>query len=295
MKKSIKPVVLAGVCLIAGVLAGCAETSKDTVIREGIRFCESTYPYQGGILIANFGSEQLNPLNSEGKGYILHYKDGKVNPFIAADGSLSAPKGMFEKNGYLYVCDVNKLVVYDLKALDKAPRIISFPEDDLFLNDLAADGDDLYISVTNSDRIYRLDIGDPAALDGAALVKWLDIAGPNGIVIDRGTMYVASYPADGNTTAANVIYKVADLQNPVAEPFYNVPGQYDGIALSADKATLYVSNWAPAEVTSITLGNGKTSTLQPDDQLAGPADMTLSDGVLYIPDLPNSRMLIYEL
>lgn len=33
-----------------------------------------TYPYNGGILIANFGTEQLNPLNAEGKGYILYYK-----------------------------------------------------------------------------------------------------------------------------------------------------------------------------------------------------------------------------
>lgn len=26
------------------------------IIRQDLRFCESTYPYDGGILVANFGS-----------------------------------------------------------------------------------------------------------------------------------------------------------------------------------------------------------------------------------------------
>ena len=34
------------------------------IIEDGIRFCESTYPYKGGILIANFGTQELNPLNT---------------------------------------------------------------------------------------------------------------------------------------------------------------------------------------------------------------------------------------
>lgn len=42
-----------------------AVQDTERVITDGIRFCESTYPYQGGLLIANFGTEQLNPLNDE--------------------------------------------------------------------------------------------------------------------------------------------------------------------------------------------------------------------------------------
>lgn len=82
------------------------------IIRQDLRFCESTYPYDGGILVANFGSGQLDPLNAEGKGYINWYKNGKVSTLIPADGSLSAPKGMLVKDGYLYVCDVNRIVVF---------------------------------------------------------------------------------------------------------------------------------------------------------------------------------------
>lgn len=73
------------------------------IITEGLRFCESTYPYDKGILIANFGTGQLDPLNGEGKGYIVFHKNGKNEVLIPADGNLSAPKGMFERDGYLYI------------------------------------------------------------------------------------------------------------------------------------------------------------------------------------------------
>lgn len=76
------------------------------IVNENIRYCESTYPYNGGILIANFGTEQLNPLNAEGKGYILYYKNGKMDTLVPADGNLNAPKGMFMRDNQLYICDV---------------------------------------------------------------------------------------------------------------------------------------------------------------------------------------------
>lgn len=299
MKKALILKVLVLIALtvtLTPIYAGNKPESETTkVITERIRFCESTYPYNGGILIANFGTEQLNPLNNENKGYILYYKNDEVKPFIPADGNLSAPKGMFERDNYLYICDVNKLVIYNLKALDKTPQIVCFPADDLFLNDLAASGNTLYISVTNSGRIYTLDISNPSDIAKSSLVKWLDITGPNGIIIDGDAMYIASYPADGSTTDANVVYKVSNLKKPTPEKFFNVASQYDGIALSTDKKTLYVSSWTPASVSAIDMKSKKQTTLPVEEGLAGPADMTLINGTLFIPDLPNSRVLIYPI
>lgn len=36
-------------------------TPKTEVITEGIRFCESTYPYKGGLLIADFRNGRTEP------------------------------------------------------------------------------------------------------------------------------------------------------------------------------------------------------------------------------------------
>lgn len=278
----------------AKTIAEQSEAKVDTII-ENIRFCESTYPYQGGILIANFGTEQLNPLNTEGKGYIVAYKDGKTSVLIPADGNLSAPKGMYLKDESLFICDVNKVVVYRLNALSEKPQVIAFPEGDLFVNDLAAEGNTLYASVTNTGKIYRMDISDLHAV--SAPVVWAEVPGPNGIIIENGTMYIASYPADGKTTDANVIYQISDLAQPAPQKFIATPGQYDGIALSGDKKTMYITNWVPAEVSAV---NMETKAVTPlniglEKPMIGAADITVTGEYMYIPDLPNSRVVVYPL
>lgn len=278
-------------------ISGCASTPKPTsvtIFSEGLRYCESTYPYDGGILIANFGSSELDPLNTEGKGYIVRYKEGASEVLIPADGNLSGPRGMYLRDGHLFICDVNKIVAYDLENRDAAPQVIALPEGEAFVNDLAADGNTLYASVTNTGHIFRLDITDPARAGEPEL--WLEIAGPNGLVIRDGAMYVACYSPDGTAKSEHVIYRIGDLQNPVAEPFVTIPGQYDGIAFSTDGKWLYVTNWAPAGLSRI---NVETRAIEPVDlaleqPFIGPADMTVADGRIYVPDLPNSRVVIFE-
>lgn len=279
------------VCL--SFVAASAQTVVN-VIDKGIRYCESTYPYDGGLLIANFGTELLNPLNTEGKGYIVLHKDGKNEVLIPADGHLSAPKGMLVRDGYLYVCDVNKVMVYNLADKAAEPRTIALPEGNLFANDLVSEGDYLYVSVTNTDRIFRVDIsrlGQPGQPQ-----EWLSVAGPNGLLLHEGSLYVASYPADGRTTDAHVVYRIADLKNPVAEKWMEMPGQYDGLAVASDGKALYVTNWMPAQVSRIDLNTRQLSPLdlKLPQALVGPADITVTGGYLYIPDLPNSRVVVVK-
>lgn len=291
-------VLLAGMSACQGNKQQQVAVERDTVVvNDGLRFCESTYPYQGGVLIANFGTEQLNPLNTEGKGYIMQYKDGKTSMLIPADGNLSAPKGMYLKGEHLFICDVNKVVAYNLNDLKAAPQTIRFPEDDLFINDLVASGDMLYASVTNTGRIYSIGISNLTTLNNIVPVKWTDIAGPNGLLLDDKVMYVASYPADGNTTEANVIYRITDWNNPVPEVFVNIPGQYDGIALSADKKTMYVTNWSPAGISAIDMQTRQfvPLTINLKEPLVGAADITVTGDMMYIPDLPNSRVIVLPL
>lgn len=279
------------VCL--SFVAASAQTVVN-VIDKGIRYCESTYPYNDGLLIANFGTEQLNPLNTEGKGYIVLHKDGKNEVLIPADGHLSAPKGMLVRDGYLYVCDVNKVMVYNLADKAAEPRTIALPEGNLFANDLVSEGDYLYVSVTNTDRIFRVDISCPG--QPGQPQEWLSVAGPNGLLLHEGSLYVASYPADGRTTDAHVVYRIADLKNPVAEKWMEVPGQYDGLAVASDGKALYVTNWTPAQVSRIDLNTRQLSPLdlKLPQALVGPADITVTGGYLYIPDLPNSRVVVVK-
>ena len=268
--------------LSLALLSATAFSQSVKIENEGIRFCESTYPYNNGILVANFGTEALNPLNTEGKGYILFVKDGKSEVVVPADGNLSAPKGMFLRDGYLYVCDVNKVVVYNIGK-----------KGNLFVNDLVADKNYLYASVTNTDKIFRIDISNPAAPGKPQ--EWATVAGPNGLLMIDGEMYVASYPADGVTKDVNVVYRIKNLSNPSSEKFIEVSGQYDGVALSKDRKSIYLTNWTPAQISRLNLSDKSLVPLKINLQepLIGPADITVANGKIYIPDLPNSRVVFF--
>lgn len=280
--------------LSLALLSATAFSQSVKIENEGIRFCESTYPYNNGILVANFGTEALNPLNTEGKGYILFVKDGKSEVVVPADGNLSAPKGMFLRDGYLYICDVNKVVVYNISKKGTKPVTIQFPEGNLFVNDLVADKNYLYASVTNTDKIFRIDISNPAAPGKPQ--EWATVAGPNGLLVVDGKMYVASYPADGVTKDVNVVYRIKNLSNPSPEKFIEVSGQYDGIALSKDRKSIYLTNWTPAQISRLNLSDKSLVPLKINLQepLIGPADITVANGKIYIPDLPNSRVVIVD-
>lgn len=292
MKRTPNLLKRSGALLLLAVLLlpACREGAQNPtlVLSDGIRFCESTYPYRDGVLVANFGTESLNPLNDEGKGYILYVTPERSEVVIPATGALSAPKGMFLRDDDLFVCDVNRVVVFNLARPEAEPQVVRLPEGELFVNDLVADGNVLYASVTNTGRIFRFDISDLDAV--GAPEAWLDVPGANGMLLHDGALYVVSYPADGVTTPANVVYRIGALDNPVAERFIELPGQYDGIALSTDGRALVVSNWAPASLARIDLESRAVTpvTLELEQPLVGPADMTLRDGQLWIPDLPNS-------
>ena len=290
--------VLSGLAFLSVTMAfavSCKTAAETTpvIIDNGIRFCESTLPYDGGILIANFGTEELNPLNSEGKGYIVFWKNGKTETIVPADGNLSAPKGMFCRDNYLYICDVNKVAVYQIGNGEGIfVKSIAFPEGNLFVNDLAASGNFLYASVTNTDRIFRIDITDIANPGEAQ--EWFQAPGPNGLLVSEGVLYVASDPADGNTQDKHVIYRIADLKNPELQKVVATPGQYDGIALSSDGKSLYVTNWTLAGLSEIDMESGELATVEVglEKPFIGPADISVSGGRIFIPDLPNSRVII---
>ena len=257
-----------------------------SVFHEGVHFPESVLPYDGGLFISNFGSEQMTPRADEFKGCIIFRKNGFNKKIV--DG-LHKPTAMKVKDNFLFVCDETALKVFDLKNLDTAPQVVTFAEDDKVLNALALDGNTLYISVTNSGRIYSLDVSNPSRLSSPKL--WLELGGVNGMTIGGGEMFIATIPVDYQTVAKdNVIYRVRNLKKPVAEKFFDVPGLYDGVALSDDKKILYVSDWLTASVIAVDVVTKKFRVVYEEEGI-GPADIAQAEGMLFIPDLVNSRVI----
>lgn len=272
----------------------CCQAAQITVITEGIRYSESVLPWNGGLLISNFGSENRAPREDENKGYILYYKDGKMTTLIPPDGRLHLPTGMAVKDGFLFVCNMEKVMVYNLEAPGDEPGAIHFAADDQVANAIALDGNDLYVTVTNTGRIYKVDVSVPETPGRPEI--WLEnVPGPNGLTIGGNTMYIATIPADYATVKPdNLVYRVTDVKRPVLEPFINEPGLYDGVALSPDNKTLYVSDWKTASVIAIDIETRKSRIIYHESGI-GPADIAIGNGNLYIPDLLNSRVIVLPL
>ncbi len=282
MKKTVVLSVLALLCLVS---AGC---SRDAVLTDGLRHCESVLAYDGGLLIANFGTEELNPLNNEGKGYILYYDGKEMHDFIPADGRLSAPKGMNVIGRWLTVADVRKLVAYNLADRSAEPVTITMPEGNVFVNHIVTVGDMLLVSVTNTGNIYAVELDSVAGPDAGSMELYTNVPGANGMLFDHGTLYVASYSPDGTPTEANVIYRIADMSNPVAEPVTSRSGQYDGLAMYGGR--LYFTDWVDGFVGSMDVATGEVTRLETSVPLSGPAETDVWDGRLCVPDLAGSAV-----
>lgn len=294
-----KRTMLLAALLISVTATSCEKETpspakKTVIITQGIKFSEGSVPYNSSLLISNFGTSELDPLNTEGKGYILKVVGDKTESFINADGNLSSPKGMAIKDHRLYIADVEKVVVYDLSDLKAAPQTIHLPEGNLFVNDIVISENKAYISVTNTGKLFTLDISTPSALSAATLTEYAHIEGANGLALDGKTLYIASYPADGNTTAHNVIYVIKNIDSPVVEKLITRQGQYDGLAIKGDR--LYFSNWENGEIGYLNLADKKVSLLEVEGaKINGPADISILNDKLYIPNLPSSEIIVLPL
>lgn len=301
---------LFGLFLTVSVAAQQAQTPKKAdiyTITDHIRFNEGALPLKnGGILLSNFGTEKLDPLNREGKGYIV-LLDKETRVLFPASGALNAPKGMAVKDDCLFIADVGCVAVYNMKKPELRPVKIAFPEGELFVNDIVTLGDLLLVSVTNTGHLYAIDVKDCDALWSAQRPKprlAATIPGANGLAEHEGTLYVASYDPNEQPGEQNVIYAV-DMTAPGVQPVNLLGsryGQYDGVAVSPDGTKLYFSNWrnaeGKAEVGYIDLAPEKKNAVTILDlgvELQGPADICVSDGYLFIPDLPAGKLYIMAL
>ena len=221
------------------VLAMVACVREKDVLTRNLQICNSVCPYQDGLLITNWGTDSIDPLNREGKGYIAFHKEGVTSILISADGTLSAPKGMAVKDDYLFVADVNKVVVYNLNETSDQPQVISFPEGNDFVSDVAIVGNVLLAAVTNTSSIYALDISNLAHIDVGSLAVYAVVPGATSLCVSDYHLFIGSSTTYGEPTEFNVIYMIDDLSNPVAQPITHRVGQYQDLALTPDGESLY--------------------------------------------------------
>ncbi|MDO5304065.1 MAG: hypothetical protein Q4E87_00645, partial [bacterium] len=205
-----------------------------------IRFCESVLPYNGGLLISNFGSKDLQVKPNEQNGYVLYYKNNQLKEFIPKNGTLKTPTAMAVYKNKFYIADGDKIFIYDLKNMSKKPDKLYLMNGAKVVNDIIIDKGMLYATITDKNCVYKVDLKSK----NLTPKKWLKIPSPNGIVAYKNTIYIASIPADyTNVRDENVIYVVPNKNNPKLERFNEKSGLYDGLGISKNGKFLYASDW----------------------------------------------------
>jgi sugar lactone lactonase YvrE len=108
--------------------------------------------------------------------------EGKVVDQYWVKGGMDAPKGMGLSKGKLYVADITRVHEIDTKT---GKITHTYPvAGATFLNDIAVDGDKVYISDSQAGAIYLIE-------DGKVSTWMKDLHNPNGLFIDGGKMIMA--------------------------------------------------------------------------------------------------------
>ncbi len=277
------------------VLAMMACVREKDVLTHYLQVCYSVCPYQDGLLISNWGTDSINPLNQEGKGYIAFHKEGVTSILIPADGTLSAPKGMAVKDDYLFVADVNKVVVYNLNETSDQPQVIPFPEGNDFVSDVVIVGNVLLASVTNTSSIYALDISNLAHIDVGSLAVYAVVPGATSLCVSDYHLFIGSSTTYGEPTEFNVIYMIDDLSNPVPQAITHRIGQYQDLTLTPDGESLYFLDKQSKEIGRLEFATGAIDFIEVPMQWQNPSALIWWNNQFVITDAGKSTIWLSRL
>ncbi len=279
-------ILLAGTALFAAV----PEAEKPTPaweIREGISQPESAYfdAESGYLFISNVAG---SPAEKDGRGWITKaLPNGEVVEAKWVSG-LNAPKGMRSRGGKLYVTDIDRLVVIDIKE-GSLLRSISV-KDAKFLNDVAiGPKGKIYISDTLQSRIYRVTPKGRVSV----FSKGEKLESPNGLYVRWGRLYIAAwgYTSDWSVKEPGRLLAVGLRKRKVWSLSFPL-GNLDGLEAYGDD--WLVSDFVAGKVYKI-LRKGKVETIL--EGFKGSADIGVipSQNLVIVPRMNENIVSAYDI
>lgn len=217
----------------------------------------------------------------DGNGHLaLLSTDGKIIDAKWATG-MDAPKGLALMNGKVFAADLTSLRVVDAqtgKLLQSMPA-----EGSVFLNDVTTSGDEIFVSDMMTNTIWRY-------ADGT-FEKWLEspeLNHPNGLYWDNGRLLVGAWGKglknDFTTEAPGSLLAIDPASKAISVLARDI-GNIDGIARLNSK--LVVNDWINGKVFEID-ADGTSNEIM--SELAGLADISAHDDVLYLPHMLEGRI-----
>lgn len=195
---------------------------------------------------------------------------------------LSAPKGMGIDGDYLYVTDVNELVVIDIPAASVVEKIPV--KGAAFLNDIAVTPEGkVYFSDSNTGKIHVYDQGN--------LDDWINsgLERPNGLFIEEERILLSSMGSSD--------LKSLDPATGEATILATGLGAGDGVEFTGIENLYLVSDWNGEVFLVNTAEKSSQSLLKTKDQKINSADIGMNpdEQVVYVPTFFDNRVVAYKL
>jgi DNA-binding beta-propeller fold protein YncE len=220
---------------------------------------------------------------ADGKAFISRLKPGgELDALRWKDSSrqalLNAPKGLCIFKGNLYAADISRVVSFPLGTAPPS-RPVTFPPGRRY-NDMAADGEAVYVSDTAAGKVIRADEKGHRPVKAPQSV--------NGITFFKGRMFAVSW-------GLHEVYELDAKGKAEPKPFGLAKhfSSLDGIEL-LDDGTFIVSDYAANKVCTISPDRKTVRTLV---KVETPADIGLDRkrGLLYVPEFEHQRVVVYKL
>ncbi len=281
------------VCLLL-TLFSCADliaqeaSIEPITVTEGfdVPECVLPDPESDFIYVSNIEADGEAYWEDNGKGFIsrLHV-DGTVETLRWIDSSpdfvINSPKGMCILNNRLYVADNTRILVFALPDGEPIDRIeVPGAEG---LNDMATDGQGVYVSDFSVGHILRLDVTGGASHEVVA-----ELESVNGITFHNEKMFAVSWD----------LHEVYEIDRSGVEPpqAFGLESHFvslDGIEV-LDDGSFIVSDFPGNQVVRIASDRNTVTTMA---ALESPADIGIDRdrGLLYVPQFLVNRVAVFEL
>ncbi|HET7885357.1 MAG TPA: hypothetical protein VFL62_03940 [Bradyrhizobium sp.] len=246
------------------------------------------------LYTSDFGPD-LKPGDKDGKGKITKVSlDGKIieDGFLPAKGqTLNKPKGIWIKDGRLWVTDIDSVWEFDLKT--RKGRKLDLPGI-VFANDVAVIGEALFVSDNRSDQLVRVEPADFmerfAAPKITVLFKDKSIF-PNGVYPGKsGTLLMVGFKGKDEPRG---IYSMAPNKDP--ELLSDNIGMLDGLYMTSDGDVL-ATDWMTG---SLFQWNKTTGVKKLATDFKGPADFCAFPNdkglMVVVPDLVKGELRFVQL
>ena len=267
---------------------------------DGLSTPESVVVRNGAIYVANIGG---NPFESAGKGFIAEYKNNTTKQLFL--GLLDDPKGFaFLDDDTIIVSDhPNVKIVKISTGTVLATLAIDAPG---FMNDLILlDNTTALVSDTGKGLVHKISISADMTSLSYVTVAGINENGINGLAFDAPTktLYFVTSTFGGDATRGHIFQATlnADFTTASALTKWNVDqlgaGGLDGLALVNGK--LIVSDWGANGANNAAylyvFNADKSLALSVNGMISGVADITVDNGIVYLPEFTQSQVSSVDL